>query len=101
MEREKLISELIDAVPYHPDTKREVVEAILDHLSALGLVIVPREPTEAMLGASYKVKTLDGAPGGHCDKEGIYRAMLCAVDQSAVEVVPVKKMNWGERERSS
>lgn len=67
---------------YTLEVSQEIRDAILSALSEAGLVIVPREPTEAMLLAArdWSVATI-GRAVGNTGAIGCYRAMLSKGEQ--------------------
>jgi hypothetical protein len=70
------VMELVDGEDYTPERVMQIaMQAALTALEALGLAVVPREPTEAMCVAGVS-ETMSDAD--QCDAAHIYRAMLAA-----------------------
>lgn len=65
-------------------------EAVLAALSASGLVIVPRIPTEEMVEAGHEVISRVYVSGDECpDADDAYRAMLSAHKDESCEPVTI------------
>jgi hypothetical protein len=67
-------------------TAQTAIEAHKAHLSASGCVIVPREPTEAMLKAADELpNALADEPWNGPEAADVYRAMLSALSPKTYE----------------
>jgi hypothetical protein len=79
---QKAVEAALDAADYipNPDNRKWMRAALEAALAVDGLVLVPKEPTQAMIDAALR---FDWGPGINCDEHdaspwNVYQAMIAA-----------------------